>query len=460
MSLQVQVNKCQDYLLSSVFTAIPDLAFLQIEPGDFVIIKPNWVMESHKFRLDDWEYVITHPTLITSVLHKVLERLSGKGRIAIIDGPMTEASFDMIINHYPVTLWQQLAAKNGVALEIIDLREHEWIMKNDIIVERKALSGDPRGKVLVDLQEETSEFWGHRKSQRGYYGADYDRAETNRAHDGHHNLYSVSRSVIEGDVFINIPKLKTHRTAGVTCCLKNLVGINTYKNYLPHYSEGGPSEGGDQFPVDNFNARIEGPLAALIKQRVLKNPLLAKYLTPLNTVGKKVFGDSKKVVRNGSWFGNDTLWRMILDLNKVLFYANVDGTMRTEHFVQSKRYIGVVDAILAGEGEGPLSPEPVAMGCLICGTNPVAIDATCATLMGYDPLKIPTISRAFEVMNFPLCDFAISDIEIMLDGNKHSLIDIPDNRIIPFKPQHGWKGRIEKSDQQYITSIKTGNSVK
>jgi uncharacterized protein (DUF362 family) len=405
-------------------------------------------MESHKTQHDKWEHVITHPNVITAVLHKVLEQLSGKGQVTIIDGPMTEASFKKLITHYPVEEWQQLVTQNGITLEIIDLREHEWTMKNDVVIKRKSLPGDPRGKVLVDLQDESSEFWGHNKSKRGYYGADYDRAETNRAHDGHHNLYSVSRTVIEGDVFINIPKLKTHRTAGITSCLKSLVGINTYKNYLPHYSEGGPSEGGDQFPYDNLNARIEGPLNALIKQNILKNAHLAKFLTSVNTIGKKLFGDSKKVIRNGSWYGNDTMWRMILDLNKTLMYANPDGSLRQEQFINAKRYIGVVDAIKAGDGEGPLSPNPVEMGRIICGTNPVAIDATCAVLMGFDPFKIPTINKTFDIRHFPLCDFALSDIKVSIDDSVYRLDSIPMDNIIPFKPQHGWTGHIEKTSKE------------
>ena len=249
---------------------------------------------------------------------------------------------------------------------------------------------------------------------------------------------------MECDVFINIPKLKTHRTAGITCCLKNLVGINTYKNYLPHYSEGGPSESGDQFPNDNLNTLIEGPLAALLKQHALRIPFLARYLTYLNTLGKRVFGDSKKIIRNGSWFGNDTIWRMILDLNKILFYGSSDGTMRQENTTHTKQYIGVVDAILAGEAEGPLSPEPVAMGRLICGANPVAIDTVCSVLMDFDPMKIPAIAKAFEVKQFKLCDFCFDDIEAYVDGIKHFLHSIPTSEIVPFEPQRGWKGHIER----------------
>jgi uncharacterized protein (DUF362 family) len=439
--------KCDQYDAVKILRSLADEVFAQVRPGDTVVLKPNWVMESHKYRPADWEYVITHPAVITAVLTKVLEHLAGKGKVVIIDGPTTEASFRKLIARYPVSTWHELASAAGVTLEVTDLREHEWETSNDIIVKRHILPGDPRGKTEVDLRDEASEFCGHRKSKRGYHGADYDRSETNRAHDGHHNRYSVSRTVIEGDVFINLPKLKTHRKAGITCCLKNLVGINTYKNFLPHYSEGGPCEGGDQFPTDNLNARIEGPLMGFLKQHVLKNQLVARLLSPFNTLGKQIFGDTRQVVRSGNWYGNDTLWRMILDLNKVLLYANPDGSLREGVLVNAKRYIGIVDGILAGEGHGPLAPEPVEMGYLFCGTNPVAIDAVCGTFMGFDPLKIPTIARAFQVQHYPLCDFGMADIVVSLADNDYQLTDLPPNLIVPCVPQFGWKGHIEKGNR-------------
>jgi uncharacterized protein (DUF362 family) len=441
--MRVTANPVSCYDIAAISEALPDDLFELVHRGDTVILKPNWVMESHKYRPADWEYVITHPAVITAVLIKVLEHLEGEGKVVIIDGPSTEASFHKLIAHYPATTWHELAAAAGVALEVIDLREHEWETSNDIIVKRHALPGDPRGKTEVDLLDEASEFYGHRKSQRGYHGADYDRAETNWSHDGHHNRYRVSRTVIEGDVFINLPKLKTHRKAGITCCLKNLVGINTYKNYLPHHSEGGPCEGGDQFPTDNVNARIEGPLMGILKQHVLKNPLLARLLSPFNTLGKKVFGDTRQVVRSGNWYGNDTIWRMVLDLNKVLFYANSDGFMREGNMVNAKRYIGVVDAVIAGEGHGPLAPDPVEMGYMVCGTNPVAIDAVCATLMGFDPMKIPSIARAFHARSFPLCNFEYGDIRLVLNGSEFALCNLAKEFIVRFEPQFGWKGHIE-----------------
>jgi uncharacterized protein (DUF362 family) len=440
----VYLTKCKKYDLDLILASLPDEVFNLIKPGDKVVLKPNWVRESHKNRHGEWDYVITHPSVIAAVLHKVLKKLSGNGRISIIDGPMTDASFEKLIARYPVKVWQELAEREGVSFEIIDLRDHEWLTMNGVTVKRKALKGDPRGKVVIDLLGEDSEFWGHRKSHRGYYGADYDIEETNRAHDGFHNLYSVSRTVLESDVFINIPKLKTHRKAGITCCLKNLVGINTYKNFLPHHLEGCPTEDGDQFPDKNLKARIEGPLVSLVKKRLFKNQAAAFILSPLNTLGKSVFGDSSRVIRNGSWYGNDTLWRMILDLNKVLFFSGADGKMMSDDLMPAKRYIGVVDAIMAGDGEGPISPDPVKMGYIVCGENPASIDATCAVLMGFEPERIPTIERAFRIKNFSICKFKMDEIKVSNNGNEYLINDIPDGMVVRFRPQFGWMNYIEK----------------
>jgi uncharacterized protein (DUF362 family) len=439
-----------DYDVAALEAALPYEVFAAVRPGDRVVLKPNWVRQSHVDRPDDWDYVITHPAVVSAVLARVLQHLDGDGEVVIADGPQTDASFAELISHYPVEEWQRDAKQHGVALDVIDLRDHEWTVANDVVVERTELPGDPRGKTEVLLNGSASEFWGHARSRRGYYGADYDRAETNAAHDGRVNRYSVSRTALEADVLINLPKLKTHRKAGITACLKNLVGINTYKNYLPHHSEGGPAEGGDQFPSDGTRSRIEGRLMGVVKQNVMSNERLAGLLSPLNRAGKAVFGETKEVVRSGNWYGNDTIWRMILDLNKVLYYADPDGTLREGELVNAKRYIGIVDAVLAGEGHGPLAPDPVRMGYLVCGTNPVAIDAACARLMGFDPSLIPTILRAFEVQEYPLCDFPLGDVRLMLDGDEYDLAELPERLVVPCRPQFGWAGHIESGAAAHV----------
>ena len=70
-----------------------------------------------------------------------------------------------------------------------------------------------------------------------------------RTHAPGRHQYLVAREVIEADVIVNLPKLKTHKKAGVTCALKNLIGINGNKEYLPHHRVGGAERGGDCYPA-------------------------------------------------------------------------------------------------------------------------------------------------------------------------------------------------------------------
>jgi uncharacterized protein (DUF362 family) len=440
----VTVKTIEDYDQNKIYKLLPNELFNCIHSKSKVVLKPNWVFESHQYRKNDWEYIITHPTIITAVIRKVVDRLGSEGSIIIADAPTTEASFKSIIKRYPVDYWRKIASEKNILIQIIDLRDYEWKTKNGIIVERIALPGDPKGKTEVDLHGESSEFHGHMISKRGYHGADYNTSETNEAHNGLRNLYKVSRSIIESDVFINIPKLKTHRKAGITCCLKNLVGINTYKNFLPHHNEGGPKDGGDQFPKDNnINASIEGPLMSFLKKNILQNQSLMNYLSPLMEIGKKIFGDTRYVIRSGNWYGNDTVWRMILDLNKILFYAEPNGKMRKDILSEKKHYIGIVDGILAGEGHGPLAPEPVKMNYLIFGKNPIAIDTISSILMGFDPNKIPTISNSYKIKKFRFGDFSKREIIVQFNHEIFKIIDIPKNAILNLKPQFGWKDHIE-----------------
>src|SRR5690606_2650770 len=71
---------------------------------------------------------------------------------------------------------------------------------------------------------------------------------------------------------INLPKLKTHKKTGVTLSLKNLVGINGDKNWLPHHSLGSVGEGGDEFPDSRLIDRLRSRATEIAR------PLLARGL--------------------------------------------------------------------------------------------------------------------------------------------------------------------------------------
>jgi uncharacterized protein (DUF362 family) len=60
----------------------------------------------------------------------------------------------------------------------------------------------------------------------------YDPDRLRRTHARGRHQYLVAREVIAADLVVNLPKLKSHRKAGITGALKNLVGINGNKEYL------------------------------------------------------------------------------------------------------------------------------------------------------------------------------------------------------------------------------------
>lgn len=447
--MNVKVEECKTYEKSSIDKIISswEKTFaLNILPGDVVVLKPNWIAESHKYRVGEWLQVVTHPYVIESVLKIVLKILDGRGRVVITDGPMTGSSWSKLMEIMDASRWINMGREANIIVEVLDLRDDEWTIKGDMIVERRKKAGDPLGSVVCNLSS-NSELVGKNPGKHGFFGADYNQVETNSAHSDGNHFFKVSRSVLEADVFINLPKLKTHKKSGITCSLKNLVGINTYKNWLPHHTSGTPSEGGDQFPEKNIRSFAEGSITKIFYDYIATKPQFAKFFIPLKKFGKTVFGDTRTTVRSGSWYGNDTLWRMVLDLNKILFYANSDGSLRDDRPSCRKRYLSVVDAVVAGEGNGPDAPDKIETGLLILGTDPVSVDCVCVKLMGFDWKKIPVIKNAFLIKNYKIFDhdFDIIRVESSIDKYNKLLHEILEEDTFSFQPPVGWVKHVEMS---------------
>ena len=68
-----------------------------------------------------------------------------------------------------------------------------------------------------------------------------------------------------------------------------------------------------------------------------------------------------------------------------------------------KPKLAVVDAIICQEGVGPVFGKPVEMDLILAGKDLVAVDATCARLIGYDPsetlLTVNAAKRGIGVMD-------------------------------------------------------------
>jgi uncharacterized protein (DUF362 family) len=59
-----------------------------------------------------------------------------------------------------------------------------------------------------------------------------------------------------------------------------------------------------------------------------------------------------------------------------------------------KVHYTVVDGIWGMEGNGPLNGEPLNMDLIIAGADPVAVDAVCTAIMGFNPKNIGHITLA------------------------------------------------------------------
>lgn len=412
-----------------------------INQGNTILIKPNMVKESHLEKSNDYEYVITHGSVIRAICDYVIIALDGQGKIIFADSPETDANFELIcerngliklINYYKSKF-------SYIDFSLIDLRKEQWLKEDGVIVKSWKLEGDPQGYTTIPLNEH-SEFIDHISSQ-DYYGATFDKAETQRHHHGHIHEYLISSSVLTADVIINIPKLKTHKKSGITCCLKNLVGIIGDKNWLPHHTEGTPKNGGDQFSDNSLTSSLEYSLLRRIKYYAKDNEFVNHFLGKWKKIGRFIFGSTETVVRSGNWYGNDTVWRMILDLNKAIFFFDHNGKLQN----RKRKVLCIVDAVLAGEKIGPLHPDCKNAGLLLLGFDPAATDRVCAELMGFDFQKIPSIRQAFLVKKLPFACSNPDDIYVVsnkehIDGKIGSFQFDPSWR---FEPHFGWKGHIE-----------------
>lgn len=421
--------------------------FIKVKPGQKVVIKPNWVREGQIDRPQEWEHIITHPVLVEAVAELVVEKLQGKGSLKVMDSPMSNSSFNKAVERGNIREKLLRLNDSGVKVEVLDLRQVRDYMKGDILVSSKPLEGDPAGFVAIDLHQDS--LFSDKKNKQ-YFGADYDVKQLRTLHNEQNNIYHVSKSALEADVFINLPKLKTHRLAGMTGALKNLVGITVMKNSIPHYTIGTPENGGDDYKEKNRKSQFEiGMLDIMRKIWKKKNPFINSLFIPLKRLYAAIADrNDKQSIRGGIWYGNDTVWRAVLDLNRILRYADKNGVMQ---LTQQREYLVIMDAIYAGENYGPLKADKKVCNTILVGNNPVAVDTVACSIMGYDYKKVPTVWNGYCLDKYALIQAAPQEVTILsnnkqFDGKKPE--EISWDTSFQFVPQFGWKDHIELKNSQ------------
>ena len=363
-----------------------------IEPGMTVVLKPNFVLSAHKEGKDLFS-IVTHPAVLRAVSDYVWIALRGQGKIIIADAPQYDCNFSQLLE--ATHLYEVIRFYNdfhGSTVELFDLRSY-WSRWKHFSSLLEPLPGDPQGSILVNLGHRSALYGGLHPEK--LYGAVYNRQETIVHHAGDTQEYLVSRTIMDADVVVSIPKLKVHKKVGVTLNVKGLVGICTNKNYLVHYSVTPPSKGGDQYP-DGLLSPLEKAL--ITTERWMYDHLLAPREYLLERLHRSVYWlhnnttrrlgikvqEHKRLLDAGNWYGNDSAWRMAVDLYTLFLFAGHDGKLCTS---QQRRVFSVIDGVIGGDVNGPLTPNPVSARTLLAGENLLAVDIVATRLMGFDPLS-------------------------------------------------------------------------
>ncbi len=138
-----------------------------------------------------------------------------------------------------------------IEIRVADLRHYRGKVRLTGGLAKQTLSGDPLGYSVVDLKSDSDLcpiIGDCDKFRNGYYS----RREMRRHHNPERNEYCIANTVLDADVVLNLPKLKTHSKAGMTGALKNAIGINGLKDWLPHHRAGPAEAGGDDYPCGDF----------------------------------------------------------------------------------------------------------------------------------------------------------------------------------------------------------------
>jgi hypothetical protein len=275
-----------------------------------------------------------------------------------------------------------------------------------------------------------------------------------RTHAPGRHQYLVAREVLEADVVINLPKLKTHKKAGVTCALKNLIGINGNKEYLPHHRLGGSARGGDCYPGSSMVKRAVE--YALDRQNGSRSHLTSKlWHDAAENLNRLAVRTGDQVGVEGSWSGNDTVWRTGLDLNRILLYGRTDATMSD---APQRQVLHIVDAVVAGQGDGPLSPDPLPLGLILVGSNAAAIDHVGAHLLGYEPSRVAIVREAFGQFRWPIASCKSTDVIITGDlgeGRADELLPSCDLPAVSYPA--GWRDAARESVASHRAQATSAN---
>ena len=405
-----------------------------IPAGSKVVIKPNWVFHENQSGAG-LDCLITHHSVIEAIAKYV--GLTHPAQLIIGDAPLQGCDFERLQRIAGIDAMTRRLRERGLPVSINDFRR--TILKgNSLNRQRSDGIRDLKNFVLFDLGPE-SLLEGLNNDASRFRVTMYHPDGLRQTHAPGRHQYLIAKEVIEAGVVVNVPKLKSHKKACITGALKNLIGINGNKEYLPHHRKGGSASGGDCYSGQDPWKRIAEDLLDAANRRT-PGKIQAAMTWMAGTAERIAVRLGAAENLEGSWYGYDTIWRTWLDLQRILRYGKVDGSMAT---TPQRTVISITDAIIGGEGEGPLANTPVESGFITGALNPAAAEWIHARLMGFDPKKIPLTRESFGRFDYPLADFSAESIRVRIGDSEQSADEIVPFEGRPFVPPRGWRGHCE-----------------
>jgi len=400
-----------------------DLAKLR---GKSVLIKPNWVR--HNLKEHDKWCLTTHPNFILAIVQIVLENQPAK--VIIADAPVQGCDWNALVTDTFKKHIYDLSERYRIPISIIDFRRTIFNGKMSSFQEEIR---DLSKYVIFDMAEK-SYLEPITTETPLFRVTNYDPRRLAQSHKKGKHLYCIAKELFEADYIIALPKAKTHQKAGITNALKLLVGFNGDKDFLPHHRFGSTKQGGDCYPGKNFMMHM----AEIISDKA-NHKISSPTYRPLSLLVKMICRLSRPSAEqnlSAGWYGNDTTWRMVMDLNKIAINGKPDGTLSDK---QERSILYICDGIIGGQGNGPLRPEPLPLGIIMISENATIMDKTLAILMGFDNRKFPLLNASEDL-------FPTANTSVYLNGHEVSSDEL-NTAAISTKAPKGWANYLNSKEK-------------
>lgn len=381
---KIYINKKK--LQSTIHNLFVNHIETSVVNGKSVLIKPNWV---HEEVLDqDYLCLRTNDNLLLCVIEETL--LMKPMKVLVADAPVQGCNWDKMIKKDFLSEINELQLRYGIPVIIKDWRRTITDFdKNNVLTELH-----PMSEYTIFNLGYNSYLEPITTNENRFRITNYNPDIMAELHQKGSHKYCIAKDFFESDVVITVPKLKTHRMAGMTNALKLLVGINGDKEYLPHHRVGSVIEGGDNYKNKNLLRTLSNYI--LDESNRHRGVFWGYLLTRVSAALFRLSHPDSATMANAGWYGNDTIWRTVMDINKIALYGDEKGNI---HKKQQRQLYSIMDGVIGGQGDGPLHPVPSPLGIIAISNNPFLLDTVAGLLYHINLKRVPLLNAASKMVS-------------------------------------------------------------